>query len=68
VCANIGQREGGRWTALDGRAIYDHAKAATDGQVTAGATYTLRHSHASACHYVSTLSVPEICRRLGHSQ
>ena len=30
--------------------------------------YGLRHSHASACHYVSTLSVPEICRRLGHSE
>ena len=30
--------------------------------------YDLRHSHASACHYVSTLSVPEICRRLGHSE
>lgn len=30
--------------------------------------YDLRHSHASALHYVSTLSVPEICRRLGHSE
>lgn len=30
--------------------------------------YDLRHSHASALHYVSTLSIPEICRRLGHSQ
>jgi integrase len=43
-------------------------KAATDGRITNGTTYTLRHSHASACHYVSTLTVPEICRRLGHSQ
>ena len=30
--------------------------------------YDLRHAHASACHYVTTLSVPEICRRLGHSE
>ena len=30
--------------------------------------YDMRHAHASACHYVSTLSIPEICRRLGHSQ
>jgi integrase len=43
-------------------------KAATDGRITGATTYTLRHSHASACHYVSTLTVPEICRRLGHSQ
>ncbi len=42
--------------------------AATEGRVTGATTYTLRHSHASACHYVSTLTVPEICRRLGHSQ
>jgi integrase len=43
-------------------------KAATDGRIIHATTYTLRHSHASACHYVSTLTVPEICRRLGHSQ
>ena len=41
---------------------------ATEGRITDASTYTLRHSHASACHYVSTLTVPEICRRLGHSQ
>jgi integrase len=28
----------------------------------------LRHSHASACHYVSSLSLPGILRRLGHKQ
>jgi hypothetical protein len=43
-------------------------KASTSGRVTDATTYTLRHSHASACHYVGTLTVPEICRRLGHSQ
>jgi integrase len=42
--------------------------AATDGRITDATVYTLRHSHASACHYVSALTVPEICRRLGHSQ
>ena len=40
----------------------------TDGRISDASTYTLRHSHASACHYVSTLTVPEICGRLGHSQ
>lgn len=29
--------------------------------------YTLRHSHASACHYAS-FTLPEAARRLGHSQ
>jgi conjugative relaxase-like TrwC/TraI family protein len=28
VCANMAQGRDGRWTALDGRAIYEHAKAA----------------------------------------
>lgn len=41
---------------------------ATGGRITDASTYLLRHSHASACHYVTTLTVPEICRRLGHSQ
>jgi hypothetical protein len=40
----------------------------TRGRITAASTYTLRHSHASACHYVATMTVPEICRRLGHAQ
>jgi integrase len=40
----------------------------TGGRVADATTYTLRHSHASALHYVSTLTVPDICRRLGHSQ
>ena len=44
------------------------ATAVTDGRITDATVYTLRHSHASACHYVSALTVPEICRRLGHSQ
>jgi integrase len=43
-------------------------KTATAGRITDATVYTLRHSHASACHYVSTLTVPEICRRLGHAQ
>ena len=42
-------------------------KAATDGRIGDASVYTLRHSHASACHYVSTLTVPEITRRR-HSQ
>jgi integrase len=29
--------------------------------------YTLRHSHASACHYAG-FTLPEAARRLGHSQ
>ena len=29
--------------------------------------YDLRHSHASALHYVG-FTVPESCRRLGHAQ
>jgi integrase len=28
----------------------------------------LRHSHASACHYVRSLTLPAILRRLGHKQ
>ena len=28
----------------------------------------LRHSHATACHYVTTLALPAILRRLGHKQ
>jgi hypothetical protein len=40
-------------------------KAATGGRITDATVYTLRHSHASACHYVGALTVPEMCRRLG---
>ena len=40
------------------------AKAATGGR-TDVTLYTLRHSHASACHYVG-LTIPEAARRLGH--
>jgi integrase len=43
-------------------------KAATEGRIADATVYTLRHSHASACHYTTALTVPEICRRLGHSQ
>ena len=41
---------------------------ATEGRITGATVYTLRHSHASACHYVRTLTLPVILRRLGHSQ
>jgi integrase len=43
-------------------------KAATEGRIADATVYTLRHSHASACHYTTALTVPEICRRLGHAQ
>jgi integrase len=29
--------------------------------------YTLRHSHASALHYVDDWAIPKILKRLGHS-
>lgn len=38
----------------------------TDGRITDATAYTLRHSHASACHYVTSFTDPEIFRRLGH--
>jgi hypothetical protein len=41
-------------------------EAATGGRITDATVYTLRHSHASACHYVSNLTEPEIYRRLVH--
>jgi hypothetical protein len=41
---------------------------ATEGRIADATVYRLRHSHASACHYTGTLTIPEICRRLGHSQ
>lgn len=43
-------------------------KAVTGGRITDATVYTLRHTHASACHYVSALSLPDTLRRLGHSQ
>ena len=43
-------------------------KAATEGRITGATAYTLRHSHASACHYVRAFTLPDILRRLGHSQ
>src|SRR5262249_34957980 len=38
------------------------------GRIAGATVYTLRRSHGSACHYTNALTVPEICRRLGHSQ
>lgn len=38
----------------------------TDGRITNASTMILRHSHASACHYVSSLTEPHILKRLGH--
>jgi integrase len=40
----------------------------TEGRITDATVYTLRHSHASMCHYVSGLTLPDILRRMGHSQ
>lgn len=40
-------------------------KAATDGRITDGTLYRLRHSHASALHYCN-FTVPEAARRMGH--
>ncbi len=31
-----------------------------------GSLYLLRHSHASACHYVASFTNPEAARRMGH--
>jgi integrase len=39
---------------------------ATEGRITDGTATLLRHSHASACHHVATLTEPEILDRLGH--
>lgn len=50
------------------RRLRPAAEAVTEGRVTDATAYMLRHSHASACHYVSQFTVPEICRRLGHTQ
>ncbi len=38
---------------------------ATEARITTGSLYTLRHSHASACHY-TPMTLPEVARRLGH--
>ena len=38
----------------------------TTGRICDATVKLLRHSHASACHYVSTLTQPEILRRLSH--
>jgi hypothetical protein len=59
-----------RWTelAVGYRRLRPAVKAATEGRVTGATTYTLRHSHASACHYVTTFTLPDILDRLGHSQ
>jgi integrase len=38
----------------------------TDGRITNATAKLLRHSHASACHYVATLTQPQILRRLSH--
>ncbi len=41
---------------------------ATEGRITNATVYTQRHSHASACHYVRTLTLPVILRHLGRSR
>jgi integrase len=46
------------------RSLRAAAKAATDGRENV-TLYTLRHSHASACHYAG-FTIPEAARRLGH--
>jgi integrase len=51
------------WNA---RRLRPAVKKATKGRIDDATAMLLRHSHASACHYVSTLSVPQILRRLGH--
>jgi integrase len=40
--------------------------AVTDGRITDATAYLLRHTHATALHYVSSFTDPEIFRRLGH--
>jgi hypothetical protein len=44
--------------------LRDHAKAVTSGH-TDVVLYTLRHSHASACHYAG-FTPPEAAERIGH--
>jgi integrase len=46
------------------RTLRTAAKTATDGREDV-TLYTLRHSHASACHYAG-FTIPEAARRLGH--
>jgi integrase len=49
------------------RVLRPAVERATDGRITDATLYALRHTHASLCHYVSGLGIPEITRRLGHS-
>jgi integrase len=47
------------------RVLRSAAKTATGGREDV-TLYTLRHSHASALHYLTGFTIPEAARRLGH--
>ncbi|MCL2770503.1 MAG: site-specific integrase, partial [Solirubrobacterales bacterium] len=50
------------------RCLRPAASKASGNRITDASTYTLRHSHASACHHVRSLTLPAILGRLGHKQ
>lgn len=48
------------------RVLRPAVETVTDGRITAATVKLLRHSHASALHHVSTLTHPQILRRMSH--
>ena len=49
------------------RVLRPAVERATGGRIADATLYALRHTHASLCHHVTGLGMPEITRRLGHS-